>query len=62
MTVASNLERQTLNRAEIQAVTGLSRDAVLAKIKTGELPNIGSQRRILVPRSAVERMLSGAPQ
>jgi excisionase family DNA binding protein len=53
----------TLSTLEICALTGLGRDHVQNLVRDGTLPNVsGNQKRILVPRIALERYLEQAGQ
>jgi excisionase family DNA binding protein len=51
----------TLSTLEVCYLTGLGRDHVQNLVKDGTLPNIsGNTKRILIPRSALEKYLQGA--
>jgi excisionase family DNA binding protein len=50
----------TLTTLEVCSLTGLGRDHVQNLVKDGKLPNVsGNVKRILIPRSALERFLEG---
>lgn len=54
-----DMERQTLKTCEVKQLTGQSLEAIRGLVKKGVLPNISGTRRVLIPRSAVERYLNG---
>jgi excisionase family DNA binding protein len=41
---------------------GIGRNSCYEAARTGQLPSIRIGKRILVPRAALERLLSGAPE
>jgi excisionase family DNA binding protein len=49
----------TLN--EVAAVLRISRGSAYEAAKRGEIPTVRIGHRILVPRAALERLLSGEP-
>jgi len=51
-------ERQTLKIEEAAKILGISRNTAYDAVKTGQLPTIKIGKRLLVPRIAIERMLS----
>jgi len=51
-------ERQTLKIEEAAKIPGISRNTAYDAVKTGQLPTIKIGKRLLVPRIAIERMLS----
>ena len=53
------MERQTLKTYEVRQITGQSLEAIRALVKQGVLPNVSGTRRVLIPRSAVEKFLNG---
>jgi len=53
-------ERATLTIEEAGEVLGISRGSAYAAVKERTLPTIKIGRRYLVPRAALEKMLSGA--
>ncbi len=52
------MEKQTLTVEEAAKVLGISRNAAYSGARTGLLPVIRFGKRYLVPRVALERMLS----
>jgi excisionase family DNA binding protein len=50
----------TVSTQEIQTLTGLSRDQVFSLIRQGKLPNVGTRRRFIVPKTALLRYLEQA--
>ena len=54
------LERQTLTIEETAQVLGISRTSAYAAARRGELPTVRIGRRYVVPRAALERLLSQA--
>jgi excisionase family DNA binding protein len=52
--------RVTLKTKEIMDITGWGRDKTQAMLREGKLPNIGSRRRPLVPRQALETYIQNA--
>jgi excisionase family DNA binding protein len=55
-------ERQTLTVQEAARVLGISRSSAYEAARRGELPTVRIGRRYVVPRVALERMLSQAGQ
>ncbi|HEY7066803.1 MAG TPA: helix-turn-helix domain-containing protein [Chloroflexota bacterium] len=55
---AQPVERQTLTVEETARVLGISRTSAYAAAKRGELPTVRIGRRYVVPRAALERLLS----
>jgi excisionase family DNA binding protein len=53
-------ERQTLKIEEAAKVLGISRNTAYDAVKSGQLPTVKIGRRFLVPKAALERMLTGA--
>ncbi|MBM4463463.1 MAG: helix-turn-helix domain-containing protein [Chloroflexi bacterium] len=53
-------EKLTLNMREVARVLGLSKSSVFAAVHRGEIPHIRVGKRILIPKAALERMLSEA--
>jgi excisionase family DNA binding protein len=51
-------ERQTLTIEEAAKVLGVGRNSAYLAAERGDLPTIRLGRRLLVPRSALERLLS----
>jgi excisionase family DNA binding protein len=54
------MERLTLDVKEIMALTGWGRDHVRQMVRDRKLPNVGTRRRLLVPRKALEAYLERA--
>ena len=57
-----HIERQTLTVEEAARVLGISRSSAYEAVRRGELPTVRIGRRYVVPRVALERMLSQAGQ
>jgi excisionase family DNA binding protein len=55
-----HIERQTLTVEETAQVLGISRTSAYAAARRGELPTVRIGRRYVVPRAALERLLSQA--
>jgi excisionase family DNA binding protein len=55
----TELERMALTVAETASLFGLARNSACEAIRRGELPAVRIGRRILVPRPALEKMISG---
>lgn len=54
-------QRATLTVTQAARVLGISRAAAYEAVKTGRLPSLRlSERRIVVPRRALERLLDSA--
>jgi excisionase family DNA binding protein len=51
--------REVLSVEEARVVLGLGRRAAYAGVKRGEIPSIRVGRRLLVPRVALDKLLSG---
>jgi excisionase family DNA binding protein len=58
MTAESKLERATLTIEEAAVVLGIGRSAAYAAAQSGELPTVRIGRRLLVPKPALDQMLS----
>jgi excisionase family DNA binding protein len=56
----SVIERSTYTVPEAAQLLGLSRNRTYEAIAAGEVPALRIGRRVLVPRAALERMLSEA--
>lgn len=52
-------ERLTLSVPEAAKKLGISRNAAYEAAQRGEIPSIRVGKRLLVPRSAFEKMLTG---
>jgi excisionase family DNA binding protein len=57
-----HIERQTMTVEEAARVLGISRSSAYEAVRRGELPTVRIGRRYVVPRVALERMLSQAGQ
>jgi len=53
--------RATLSVTEAGRVLGISRDLAYQAVNNGQFPTVRIGRRILVPKVALDRMLSGEP-
>jgi len=53
------LERRTYTVEEAGRLLGLSRNTAYARATDGSLPTIRFGRRLLVPKAALDRLLSG---
>jgi excisionase family DNA binding protein len=53
-------ERLTLTVPEVASRLGLSRNGAYEAVAAGQIPAIRIGRRVLVPRTALERMLEAA--
>lgn len=56
--VKESTERVVLTVEETRAQLGLSRGLIYAAIQRGEIPSIRVGRRILIPRAALDHLLS----
>lgn len=50
--------KQTISVEEAAKVLGIGRNLAYDRVKTGEIPAIKIGRRLLVPRAALEKLLS----
>ena len=58
----SQPERATVTVSEAAKILGLSRAGCYEAVKTGRLPSLRlSERRIVVPKIALDRLLAGEP-
>jgi excisionase family DNA binding protein len=57
---AAELTRQTMTVAEAAKVLGIGRNSAYEAIRRGELPVIRLGRRLVVPTTALERLLASA--
>lgn len=55
-------EQQAYSPAETGRILGVSRDTVLRRIKDKTLLPVKFGRRILIPKSEIDRILRGAKQ
>ncbi len=51
------MDRLTVDTKEIMLLTQWGRDYVRLLVRNGTLPNVGTQKRILVPRKALQEFL-----
>jgi excisionase family DNA binding protein len=51
--------RVSLSRDEVAQRLGVSRDSVIRAIKRGEIKAVRFGRRVLIPRSELDRVLKG---
>ena len=51
-------DKLTLSIGECAKVLGIGRNLCYDRVKTGEIPAIKIGRRLLVPRSALEKLLA----
>ena len=52
-------ERITIDVPEVAKLLGISRNAAYEAVRRGEIPSIRLGARIVIPRAALERLLSG---
>ncbi len=52
------MEKQTLTVEEAAKMLGISRNSAYEGVRSGEIPSIKVGRRLLVPRTALERFLA----
>lgn len=56
----ANMEkRQTYTVDEASELLGIARNAAYAAVRSGQIPSIRIGKRIVVPKAALDRMLSG---
>lgn len=55
---STTTERKTLTVSEAARELGISRNSAYEAVRRGQIPSIRIGRRLLVPRSALERLLS----
>jgi excisionase family DNA binding protein len=55
------MERRTYTVTEAAAVLGISRTSAYERVRAGELPALRLGRRIVITRTVVDAMLTGAP-
>ena len=53
------MERQTANVEEAARLLGIGRNSAYVAVRQGEIPVIRIGRRMVVPRAALDRLLSG---
>ena len=54
-----SLERQTYTVPEVAQILGIGRNTAYESCRAGEIPTVRVGTRVLVPRAAIEAMLSG---
>ena len=59
---ATPFERQTLSVEEAGQVLGVGRSLAYELARRGEIPAIRLGKRLVVPRTRLERLLSGASE
>jgi len=59
MRTDNNREKATYSVERTTVLLGLSKSSVYEGIRNGQIPHIRIGRRILIPRIALDRMLSG---
>ena len=59
MAASDDGHRQTLTVEEAAALLGIGRNSAYQAVASGQLPVIRIGRRLLVPRAALERLLTG---
>jgi excisionase family DNA binding protein len=59
MQIGSQDQRKTVTISEAAAELGISRNSAYQAATKGEIPTIRVGRLLLVPRAALDRMLSG---
>ena len=52
-------QRQTHTVEEVAQLLGIGRNSAYEAVRRGEIPSIKIGKRVLVPRAALDRMLSG---
>ena len=53
-------KRQTYTVEEAAEILGIGRNSAYEAVRRGEIPAIKIGKRVLVPKAALDRMLSGA--
>ncbi|HEV3194235.1 MAG TPA: helix-turn-helix domain-containing protein [Polyangiaceae bacterium] len=56
----SNVEQLTFTVSQAAKLLGLSRNVAYEAVARGEIPSLRIGRRLLVPRAALERLLTEA--
>lgn len=56
--VAATTERMTINVEEAARILGISRSSAYQAAKEGRLPCVKVGKRLLIPRAALERLLT----
>jgi excisionase family DNA binding protein len=60
--ITTGPDRLTLTVEEAAATLGVSRASAYEAVRRGEIPAIRIGRRVLVPRAALDRLLSAGPE
>ena len=55
-------DRRTYTVTEVAELLGISRSSAYQCVRRGEIPSLVLGRRVVVPRSAVERLLTGVEE
>lgn len=58
-TATQNAPKQTYTITEVARILGVGRTAAYEAARTGEIPTIKIGKRLLVPKPALESLLSG---
>lgn len=56
------LPREVLTPAQVEQITGLSKNTLYALLSSGKVPGLRAGRRWLIPRESLDRWLSTADQ
>ncbi|RUU12615.1 DNA-binding protein [Mesorhizobium sp. M7A.T.Ca.TU.009.01.3.2] len=59
MTEVAEMSRRTVTVEEAGQLLGIGRNQAYEGVRRGEIPSIKIGKRLLVPRAALDRMLSG---
>ncbi len=59
MPAATFPQRQTLSVEEAATLLGIGRTTAYAAVRSGTIPSVRIHRRVVVPRAAIERLLTG---
>ncbi|WP_281019563.1 helix-turn-helix domain-containing protein [Minwuia sp. IMCC3077] len=57
-TKSSDHDRKTYTVTEMAAVLGIGRTAAYEAVRTGQVPALKIGKRVVIPRAALERLLS----
>ena len=58
--MSNDVERKTYTVVEVAKILGIGRNTAYEVCRNGEIPTIKIGGRILVPRKAIDELLSGA--
>jgi excisionase family DNA binding protein len=53
------MEKQTVNTKEVAKILNIGLEQARSLVHGGKLPNVGSEKRIRIPKVALERFLEG---